>query len=305
MIAIPTETVYGLAGSVENESALKKIFQIKNRPLFNPLIIHCCDSKMMKEFHTENHPLLNKMIEHFCPGPITFILKKTKKVNSLITAGQPKVGLRIPNHPLTLKLLKKTSLALCAPSANLYGTLSPTRIEHVYQNFKDSLPILDGGPCSLGIESTVLEPDFKNKHLSILRPGHISKKDLIKWLKIEQLKDWKIDIKNSSLSPGQSQQHYRPPIPLVILETKRIISSEIIDKHLQSIFPLSDQKKFKTLKLKKSAVLSARTLYEQMYILSQNPLHVLYVIKSPENNTEDWQIIWNRLEKASSFKIRI
>ena len=79
MIAIPTETVYGLAGSVENESALKKIFQIKNRPLFNPLIIHCCDSMMMKEFHTENHPLLNKMIEHFCPGPITFILKKNEK----------------------------------------------------------------------------------------------------------------------------------------------------------------------------------------------------------------------------------
>ena len=226
-------------------------------------------------------------------------------MNSLITAGQPKVGLRIPNHPLTLKLLKKTSLALCAPSANLYGTLSPTRIEHVYQNFKDSLPILDGGPCSLGIESTVLEPDFKNKHLSILRPGYISKKNLIRWLKTEQLKDWKIDIKNSSLSPGQSQQHYRPPIPLVILETKRVISSEIIDKHLQSIFPLSDQKKFKTLKLKKSAVLSARTLYEQMYILSQNPLHVLYVIKSPENNTEDWQVIWNRLEKASSFKIKL
>ena len=306
VVAIPTETVYGLAGSVENEFALKKIFQIKKRPAFNPLIIHCCDQKMMKEFHTEEHPLLNKMIKHFCPGPITFILNKTKKVHSMITAGQTKVGLRIPKHPFTLKLIKKTGQALCAPSANLYGTLSPTCVEHVYKNFKDLLPILDGGPCTIGIESTVLEPNFKNKHLSILRPGGISKKDLIHWLRIEKLTDWTVDNKTSSLSPGQSYQHYQPSVPLVILETKKqTISSEIIDEHLQSLFSSSDQKIFKNLKLKKSAVLSARSLYEQMHTLSQNPSHVLYTIKTLKNSTEDWEAIWNRLYKASSFKINI
>ena len=306
IIAIPTETVYGLAGSVENESALKKIFQFKKRPLFNPLIIHCCDQKMMKEFHTEDHPLLNKMIKYFCPGPITFILNKTKKVHPLITAGQTKVGLRIPQHPLTLKLIQKTNLAVCAPSANLYGTLSPTCTEHIYQNFKDTLPILDGGHCSVGIESTVLEPDFKHKCFSILRPGHISKKDLIHWLRTEKLTDWKVDNKSSSLSPGQSHQHYQPSVPLVILETKKqIVSLEIIDKHLQSLFPSSDQKNFKNLKLENSAILSARNLYEKMHTLSQNPSHILYTIKTLKNSTEDWEAIWNRLYKASSFRMNI
>ena len=306
ILVIPTETVYGLAGSANSESALKKIFQIKKRPLFNPLIIHCCDSTMMKEFHTEDHPLLNKMIKHFCPGPITFILNKTKKVNPLITAGQAKVGLRIPKHPLTLKLLKKTGLALCAPSANLYGKISPTRIEHIYQNFKDLLPVLDGGPCEVGIESTVLEPDFKNKKIFILRPGHISKKDLMEWLKIEHLKDWKISTKSSSLSPGQSQFHYRPSVPLVILETQQQSSSlQTINQHLQHLFPLYNQKNFKRIKFKNSPLLSARNLYEQICSLSQNSSHILYVIKCPDNSTEDWQAIWDRLYKASSFKRRI
>ena len=306
VVAIPTETVYGLAGSTESELALKKIFQIKKRPLFNPLIIHCCDQKMMREFHTEEHPLLNKMIKHFCPGPITFILNKTKKVHTMITAGQPKVGLRIPKHPLTLKLIQKTGLALCAPSANLYGTLSPTCAKHIHQSFKDTVPVLDGGPCTVGIESTVLEPDFKQKCFFILRPGHISKKDLIHWLRKEKLTDWKINNKSSALSPGQSHQHYQPSVPIVILETKKqTISLEIINEHLQSLFPSSNQKNFKNLKLEKSAVLSARNLYEQMYTLSQNSAHVLYTIKTLKNSTEDWEAIWNRLYKASSFKINI
>ena len=303
VIVIPTETVYGLAGSVERESTLKKIFQIKKRPLFNPLIIHCYDLEMMKQFHTEEHPLLNKMIKYFCPGPVTFILNKTKKVHPLITAGQSKVGLRIPKHSLTLKLLEKTGHALCAPSANLYGKTSSTCIEHVHQSFKDSLPVLDGGPCEVGIESTVLEPDFKNKNIFILRPGHVSKKNLIKWLKVENLKDWEISTKNSSLSPGQSQHHYQPSVPLVILETQQQnLSLQTINQHLQSLFPLYSQKNFKNLKLKSSAVLTARSLYEQMHTLSQNSSHVLYTVKNPNNSTEDWQAIWNRLYKAASVK---
>ena len=193
VVAIPTETVYGLAGSVFSSSALKKIFQIKKRPLFNPLIVHCADVGQMSQFHNVNSLLLNKLIAYFSPGPLTFILSKTKMVHSLITAGQVKVGLRIPQHPLTLKLIKKTT-ALCAPSANLFGQLSPTRAEHVYDIFKGAVPVLDGGECKVGIESTVLEPDFKNNLLNILRPGLISKEDLQKWLKKEKQKGWTVQF---------------------------------------------------------------------------------------------------------------
>ena len=125
-MAVPTETVYGLAGSVFSQIALKKIFHIKKRPFFNPLIVHCATGEQMNDFHNISHPLLRKMLAEFSPGPLTFILNKTNKVDPLITAGQAKVGLRVPRHPLTLQLIKKTT-ALCAPSANLFSRLSPTR----------------------------------------------------------------------------------------------------------------------------------------------------------------------------------
>ena len=305
--AVPTETVYGLAGSAENLSAVKKIFQIKKRPLFNPLIIHCCDLIMMKKFHIEKHPVLNKMIKYFCPGPVTFILNKSRKVHPIITAGHKKVGLRIPQHEVLLKLIKKTNTALCAPSANLYGKLSPTCAEHIYKIFQGQVPILDGGACAIGIESTVLEPDFKNQCLFILRPGPVSKRKLINWLKIENLTAWKVKEKTSFLSPGQAKNHYQPATPLGIIEVtgKKELSKKHIQQALFKVFPPNKSKIFKELKLLSSAVLSARKLYRQMNVLSQNPAHVLYVLKTKKNSTAHWQAVWDRLYKASSFKLTI
>ena len=301
VVAIPTETVYGLAGSVFSESALKKIFQIKKRPLFNPLIVHCSDARQMSQFHNVDNPLLKKMILHFSPGPLTFILSKTKMVHPLITAGQVKVGLRIPQHPLTLKLIKNTT-ALCAPSANLFGQLSPTRAEHVYDIFKGAVPVLDGGECKVGIESTVLEPDFKNNLLNILRPGLISKEDLQKWLKKEKQKGWTVQFSSSLLSPGQLKKHYRPAVPLVIIEVQNVSTptKKEVMRYLCRFFP---EKHFKKLTLKKSTALSARTLYHEMNILSQNLSHVIYVIKSSKNKGASWDAIWNRLDKACSRRI--
>ena len=302
VVAIPTETVYGLAGCVFNESALKKIFHIKKRPLFNPLIIHCASIEQMQKFHTIKVPLLKKMIHYFSPGPLTFILNKTNIVHPLITAGHTKVGLRIPKHPLTLKLIENTD-ALCAPSANLFGQLSPTHPEHVYSIFKETVPILDGGKCETGIESTVIEPDFKNKIIQVLRPGMISKEDIQDWLKKEKQEGWNIYTTSSPLSPGQSKKHYQPSIPLVVIEVQNtnLPTKKEIIKKLNSIFHGTI---FKELKLKFSATLTARTLYYELNAL-QKSSHVIYIIKKDIKlyKADIWGAIWDRLEKACSQKI--
>ncbi len=311
VVAVPTETVYGLAGSVFLETALKKIFHIKKRPLFNPLIVHCASAEDMQCFHNVRSPHLNKIVAHFLPGPLTLVLNKSKKVKALITAGQAKVALRIPRHPLTLKLIKHTG-ALAVPSANISTRLSPTRPEHVEKAFKGQVPVLDGGACKGGIESTVVEPDFKNRVLSILRPGLISEEDLKKWLRKEQLKGWNIRFCESTLSPGQLKRHYRPPQPLVIIECSKgenPSQKEVEDRlnHWQSMeqkFPLQ-KALFKPLKLDPSPVLSARRLYHELNILSQNPSHIIYVIKREDKHRGGaWSAVWNRLHKASSNRIK-
>ncbi len=303
VVAIPTETVYGLAGSIQKISALKKIFHIKKRPLFNPLIVHCESAEQMSDFHTVNHPLLWKMISHFTPGPLTFVLKKSDAIHPIITAGQAKVGLRIPKHALTLQLIKNTG-ALCAPSANLFSQLSPTRADHIHDIFKGKVPVLNGGACKMGIESTVIEPDFKNKFLKILRPGGFSKNQLQNWLKKNTGTGWQVELASSSLSPGQSKKHYQPARPLVLMETEGLVipRKKDVEKKLKQFFP---GKTFKELKLNTSAELSARLLYHQLKKLSQNSNHVIYVIKSKtKKNRGPWLAIWNRLEKACSKRIK-
>ena len=302
VVAIPTETVYGLAGSIFKESAIKKIFHLKKRPILNPLIVHCANREQMEKLHNEKAPLLKKMINYFCPGPLTFILNKTKAVHPLITAGQDKVGLRIPKHPLTLKLIKNTD-ALCAPSANLFSQLSPTQPEHVYSVFQEKVPILKGGRCETGIESTVVEPDFKNHIIKILRPGAVSREDIENWLKKETQEEWMVYITTSSLSPGQSKKHYQPIVPLVLIEALNgnLPTSKEIKQRLDTTFP---GKIFKELKLKSSAFLTARTLYQELNTL-QKSSHVIYIIKKDVKlyKAGIWDAVWDRLEKACAQKI--
>ena len=311
VIAIPTETVYGLAGSALSKKALKTIFKMKKRPLFNPLIIHCCGQKQMQIFHTVRHKVLNKLIKHFCPGPLTFVLNKSQKVDPLITAGKAKVALRIPNHPLTLKLIKQSKMALCAPSANLYGKLSPTSAVHVQKNFND-LFILDGGACDVGIESTVIEPDFNLQVLKILRPGIISQTQLLKMLYKENLKHWKVQYASSHLSPGQSKNHYQPETDLVLIKTTQTQTPSVtkIKKHI--LLHYKKQNKtfktkplFKKLKLRSTAFLTARTLYQDLSVLSKNSKNIIYVCQTKKNNTPAWHAIWDRLEKAATFYLNI
>ena len=151
--AIPTETVYGLAGNIYSEKAIRNIFHIKQRPLFNPLIVHLPNVAAMEQVAKDIPEMAKQLANRFWPGPLTLLLPKKECVPDLITAGKTTVAVRVPDHPVTLSLLQQLSFPLAAPSANPFGSISPTTAEHVAHYFADDFPfILDGGACKNGIE---------------------------------------------------------------------------------------------------------------------------------------------------------
>ncbi|WP_138432292.1 L-threonylcarbamoyladenylate synthase [Winogradskyella algicola] len=226
LVAIPTETVYGLAGNIFSEKAVKAIFETKERPLFNPLIVHIPNIDYLETI-VEAIPEKAKLLaEAFWPGPITLVLKKKSVIPDLITGGKDTVAVRIPNHPLTLDLLSKLDFPLAAPSANPFNRISPTKAEHVESYFKDKIQmVLDGGPCKSGIESTII--GFENGEPIIYRLGSTS---------IEAIETvvGKIEIKNSSAKRSQSQKEVAPEAPGMLErhyapKTKTILTTNIAE----------------------------------------------------------------------------
>ena len=173
LVAVPTETVYGLAANGLNPSAVKKIFEAKSRPFNNPLILHFANQEQIDPFILNFPPILKQLTEVFWPGPLTVLLPKSNLVDDLITGGKTHVAIRIPSHPDFHALLQQLDFPLAAPSANLYGRVSPTNAEHVYNQLKGKIPlILDGGPCEKGIESTII--GMENEQVIVYRLGSIS-----------------------------------------------------------------------------------------------------------------------------------
>ncbi len=223
LVAIPTETVYGLAGNIYSEKAIKAIFETKQRPFFNPLIVHIPSIGYLENIVDSIPKKARLLADAFWPGPITLVLKKKDTIPHLITAGKDTVAVRVPNHPTTLKLLNQLDFPLAAPSANPFNRISPTKPEHVELYFKDQINmILDGGYCKSGIESTII--GFENDEPIIYRLGSTS---------IEAIEAvvGKIDIKNRKESapdaPGMLKRHYAP-------KTKTILSDNLqksIEEH--------------------------------------------------------------------------
>jgi L-threonylcarbamoyladenylate synthase len=224
LVAIPTETVYGLAGNIFSEKAVKAIFETKERPFFNPLIVHIPNIEYLETI-VEAIPEKAKLLaEAFWPGPITLVLKKKSIIPDLITGGKDTVAVRIPNHPLTLNLLSKLEFPLAAPSANPFNRISPTKVEHVESYFKDKIKmVLDGGACKSGIESTII--GFENGEPIIYRLGSTS---------IEAIEAvvGTIKIKNSTAEHGRSQKEVAPDAPGMLErhyapKTKTILTSHL------------------------------------------------------------------------------
>jgi len=206
LVAIPTETVYGLAANALDENAVLRIFQVKNRPQFDPLIIHI-PSLAKADLYAESIPGKAKALaEAFWPGPLTLLLDRKSIVPDLVTAGLPTVGIRCPDHPLTHSLLESLDFPLAAPSANPFGYISPTTPHHVARQLGDSIPyILDGGPCTVGIESTIV--GFHNGMGIVYRTGGLKIEDIERVIGKVGLQ---ITTSANPKSPGQLHSHYAP-----------------------------------------------------------------------------------------------
>lgn len=211
LVAIPTETVYGLAANALDEEAVTKIFRAKNRPEFDPLIIHVPSFERAGLYAVDIPLQARALADAYWPGPLTLLLQKKPVISDLVTAGLPTVGIRCPDHPLTSKLLQSLDFPLAAPSANPFGYISPTTPRHVADQLGDRIPyILDGGPCQVGIESTII--GFDNGTGIVLRAGGLKTEDIEKV--IGKVK-FQVTSSSNPKAPGQLQSHYAPRKKLI------------------------------------------------------------------------------------------
>lgn len=220
LVAIPTETVYGLAGNALDISAVTKIFSVKDRPHFDPLIVHVPDLEHAKKYVEEIPERARLLTKNFWPGPLTLLLSRKSIIPDLVTSGLKTVGIRSPNHPLTIELLRSLSFPLAAPSANPFGYISPTRPEHVNEQLGDKISyILDGGVCTVGIESTIV--GFENDHTIVYRMGGLSVEAIE-----QQVGKISIQLHSSSnpKAPGQLKNHYAPTKKMVLGNLPQLIT---------------------------------------------------------------------------------
>ncbi|MBU3681789.1 MAG: threonylcarbamoyl-AMP synthase [Flavobacterium sp.] len=298
LIAIPTETVYGLAGNIYSEKAIRSIFALKKRPLFNPLIVHIHSIDQLENLTTEFPEKAKQLAKQFWPGPLTLLLKKHPNVPDLITAGKDTVAIRIPNHPLTLALLSKLNYPLAAPSANPFGSISPTNALHVADYFVGQLPmVLEGGQCKNGIESTIV--GFENGEPILYRLGAISQEDIERVVGQIPLKNKK---ENAPEAPGMLSRHYAPSTTTYIYTNLE----ESLTQHAgKKIGVLAFQQDYNNpaiahierLSTSGSLVESAAKLYAALHTLDRLQLDVLLVEKFPDN--ELGKSINDRLERAT------
>ncbi len=218
VIGLPTETVYGLAGDAANADAVRRIFATKGRPADHPLIVHLADATQLPDWASDVPEAAQRLAAAFWPGPLTMILKRAPGVLDLVTGGQDTVGLRVPNHPVALALLNAFGGGLAAPSANRFGHVSPTTAQHVRDEFGEAVPVvLDGGPCKVGIESTIV--DLSGDIPRILRPGQIGADA------IAQVLGQPIATGAQQASPrvsGSLASHYAPDTPAERVPTERL-----------------------------------------------------------------------------------
>ncbi|WP_111684907.1 L-threonylcarbamoyladenylate synthase [Winogradskyella tangerina] len=214
LVAIPTETVYGLAGNIYSEKAITAIFETKQRPKFNPLIVHIPSVAYLEKIVTDIPEKAKLLADAFWPGPITLVLNKKDTIPDLITAGKDTVAVRVPNHPTTLELLERLEFPLAAPSANPFNRISPTKPEHVEDYFKNEIKmVLDGGACTKGIESTII--GFENDQPVLYRHGSTPIEAIEAVVGTLHIKN-KNEVAPSA--PGMLERHYAPKTKTVLTD---------------------------------------------------------------------------------------
>lgn len=285
LVAIPTETVYGLAANAFSEEAIKKIYTTKGRPSNNPLIVHISSKEKLGDIAINIPAEAHKLAQHFWPGPLTLVLEKNPEILNLVTSGKNTVGIRVPNHPTTLELLNKLSFPIVAPSANKSNHISPTSPQHVRESLSENTPyILDGGECLNGIESTIV--GFRNNQPFIYRLGAISIDD------IETALGKKVNVyhneKQSPLSPGMFKKHYSPKIPLILssdVETSIRANSHLNIGLLTFKAETISGKNITKYSLSKNGDLkeAAKNLYKGLYELESKKVDLIIAEKMPNH----------------------
>ena len=227
VVAIPTETVYGLAADATNDSALRKIFAIKQRPADHPLIVHIGDMRQVADWVTTFPDTAVKLAKAFWPGPLTLVLPAQPHVSRVVRGDEPTVALRVPNHPVALALLQQGGLSVAAPSANLFTQLSPTTAAHVEAGLGEATPVLDGGACHVGIESTIVSVSA-NGQWQLLRPGMISEEAIAAIANTDhQVSSVGAEVEQVVPKvPGQHALHYSPRTPLLLFKDRQALMQE-------------------------------------------------------------------------------
>jgi L-threonylcarbamoyladenylate synthase len=298
VVAIPTETVYGLAGNIYSDKAIRKIFEVKQRPLFNPLIVHLHSVEQLDEIVSEFPPKAKLLADAFWPGSLTLVLKKKSTIPDVITAGKETVAVRIPNHPVALALLKELSFPLAAPSANPFNRISPTKALHVESYFKNAIQmVLEGGECKNGLESTII--GFENNEPILYRLGAISTEE------IENIVG-KINVKTKEEktpnAPGMLAKHYAPKTRTYLVND---IDKFITDYGDKTIGLLSFSEAIMASNIKHIEILSksrdlkeaASKLYSSLHILDHLDLDMIVAQRFPDIGLG--KSINDRLERAA------
>lgn len=311
VVAIPTETVYGLAADANNDRALQQIFSIKQRPADHPLIVHIADISQVNDWVTSFPETALKLAQAFWPGALTLVLPAKNHVSRIVRGNEPTIALRVPNHPIALALLKLSGLSVAAPSANLFTQLSPTTAAHVEAGLGDTIPVLDGGACAIGIESTIVSV-AENGDWQLLRPGMISEAE------ITQIAGQAPQHKKSTLgsatdvltpkAPGQHALHYSPRTPLLLFKNKVTLRQEyavLAQANLKCAALLigeGEAPECTVLRLSSKPAEVAEQLYDSLHRLDALKMDRLLVELPPV--TPVWAAVMDRLSRAGAGEVQ-
>ena len=318
LVAFPTETVYGLGADAFNVKALARVFEAKNRPRFDPLIIHIADKKSLFDLvdtavmNVLSRERLDILTEELWPGPLTLVLPKKTEVPDLATAGLPSVAVRFPSHELAQKIIRLSSCKVAAPSANPFGYLSPTRTEHVISQLGDKVDyIVDGGRSTVGLESTVL--DISGELPSILRPGGTTREAIETLIGPVELcaaahleVSHNVNQGDAPASPGMLKSHYAPACPLFLVGREEL--ARLPDKGAEGRLYFSSpggenkvpKKRYRVLSERGDLLEAAANLFEMLHELDGLGLAFIYAEKAPEGGLGE--AINDRLYRAAASK---
>jgi L-threonylcarbamoyladenylate synthase len=307
VVALPTETVYGLAANALDARAVSEIYAIKGRPALNPIIVHVASLEMARRCAADFPEAATKLATAFWPGPLTLVLSRAKAIPDIVTAGGPTVGVRWPSHPFIQAVIRECGFPLAAPSANPSNTVSPTSADHVRRQLGEQLPlIVDGGSCQVGIESTVL--DLTVSPPAILRPGMIQEPTLRAVIGEVRSEKCEVRANKAARSPGQLRKHYSPRAKLIILEWKndgelrQQLKTE--NSKLKTVFVIAHSHIPSTEGFGSVSVIPhdpeafARAIYAELHRCDEEGAELI-VVETP-SDTVEWQPILDRLMRAAA-----